>query len=168
MYRIIGADHREYGPVSAEQIRQWMKEGRVNGATLMQAEGVPGWRPVATFTEFGVPPPHPPTAHPPTAPAGTPTYVPATAGTNGNAIAGLILGILSLTCLCAGLPIGVVGIVFSWIALSQLNANPNQKGRGMAIAGLVLSIVGVLVWMGYGALTLLPHHTARYYRHWNF
>lgn len=166
MYRIIGADHREYGPVSAEQIRQWMKEGRVNGATLMQAEGIPGWRPLATFAEFGVPP-----QHPPITPVGTPAPVPAvtpTAPTNGNAITGLIFGILSVTCICGGLPIGAVGIIFSCIALSQLNANPGQKGRGMAIAGLVLSIVGVLVWLGYGALSVLPHHNVHYYRHWNF
>jgi hypothetical protein len=27
-YKIIGADLMEYGPVSAEQIRQWINEGR--------------------------------------------------------------------------------------------------------------------------------------------
>jgi len=38
-YKIIGADGLEYGPVSAEQIRQWMAEGRVNSKTKLQAEG---------------------------------------------------------------------------------------------------------------------------------
>lgn len=167
MYRIIGADHREYGPVSAEQIRQWMREGRVNGATLMQAEGVPGWRPLATFPEFGVPPQSAPTA-PTAAPGYVPAPGPAAAPTNGNAITGLIFGIISVTCVCAGLPVGAIGIVFSCIALSQINNNPGQKGKGMAIAGLVLSIIGVLIWLGYGALSFLPHHNVRYYRHWNF
>ena len=39
MYRVIGADGQQYGPVSAEQIRQWMVEGRVNAQTLVQAAG---------------------------------------------------------------------------------------------------------------------------------
>ena len=38
-YKIIGADLKEYGPVSAEQIRQWITEGRVNSETKLQAEG---------------------------------------------------------------------------------------------------------------------------------
>ena len=33
MYKIIGADQKEYGPVTAEQLRQWIAEGRVNGQT---------------------------------------------------------------------------------------------------------------------------------------
>src|SRR2546426_11491433 len=28
MYKIIGADQREYGPVSADQVRQWRSEER--------------------------------------------------------------------------------------------------------------------------------------------
>jgi hypothetical protein len=164
MYRIIGADQREYGPVSADQIRQWFKEGRANGATLVQAEGVPGWRPLATYPEFGVPPQTAPSVPPAYAP--TPTAS-ATGRTNGNAITGLVLGILSVTCVCVGLPVGAIGIIFSCMALSQLNNNPTQKGKGIAIAGLVLSIVGVLISLGYGAAALLPHHGMRY-RHFNF
>ncbi len=171
MYRIIGVDQREYGPVSADQIRQWIKEGRANGATLVQAEGVLGWRPLATFPEFSVPPqaaPVPPSVPPPYAPTPAPVRTTPTAPTNGNAITGLIFGILSVTCVCAGLPVGAIGIVFSCIALSQLGNNPSQKGKGMAIAGLVLSIVGVMISLGYGALALFPHHNAHFMRHWNF
>jgi hypothetical protein len=39
MYRIIGAAGRKYGPVSAEQMRQWIAEGRVNAHTMALAEG---------------------------------------------------------------------------------------------------------------------------------
>ena len=38
-YKIIGADQMEYGPVSAEQIRQWITERRVDSETKLQAEG---------------------------------------------------------------------------------------------------------------------------------
>jgi len=43
MYRILGSDGNEYGPVSAEQLRQWIAEKRVNGETRVQGDdGV--WR----------------------------------------------------------------------------------------------------------------------------
>ena len=67
MYKIIGADKKEYGPVTADQIRQWIAEGRVNGQTMVQAEGSAEWKALASFPEFvvlltppaapGVPPP---------------------------------------------------------------------------------------------------------------
>ena len=168
MYRIIGADQREYGPVSADQIRQWFKEGRANGSTLVQAEGVPGWKPLATYPEFSVPPPAAPVP-PSIPPSYAPTHAPVvTAPTNGNAITGLILGILSVTCVCAGLPVGAIGVIFSCIALSQLSHNPGQKGRGIAIAGLILSIVGVMISLGYGVFALFPHHGIRHYGRYNF
>jgi hypothetical protein len=52
MYKIIGADQKEYGPVSADEMRRWIAEGRVNGQTLIQAEGQADWRPLSTFAEF--------------------------------------------------------------------------------------------------------------------
>ncbi len=51
-YKIIGADLMEYGPVSAEQIRQWMAEGRVSSDTKLQAEGAREWTPLAEAPEF--------------------------------------------------------------------------------------------------------------------
>ena len=38
MYRIVGSDGNEYGPVSTEQLGQWIRERRVNGETRVQAE----------------------------------------------------------------------------------------------------------------------------------
>jgi uncharacterized membrane protein len=52
MYKIIGGDKNEYGPVSAEQIRQWIKEGRANNQTQTRAEGSDEWKPLAAFPEF--------------------------------------------------------------------------------------------------------------------
>lgn len=76
MYKIIGANQVEYGPVSAEQLRQWIAEGRVNAQTAAQAVGETTWKPLASFPEFAssfpgqsVPPagatPPPPTPPPP-------------------------------------------------------------------------------------------------------
>jgi hypothetical protein len=52
MYRIIGADQKEYGPVSADQVRQWIAEGRAGGASLVRPEGATDWQPLSAFPEF--------------------------------------------------------------------------------------------------------------------
>lgn len=52
MYKIIGANNAEYGPVSAEQLRQWITEGRVNAQTLAQAAGETTWKPISSYPEF--------------------------------------------------------------------------------------------------------------------
>jgi len=48
---MMGGDRREYGPVTEEQIRQWIAEGRANAETLVQAEGGL-WKKLGTFPEF--------------------------------------------------------------------------------------------------------------------
>ena len=62
MYKIVGVDGQQYGPVSAEEIRRWIADKRVNAQTLAQAEGSPEWKPLGSFSEFAselkaVPPP---------------------------------------------------------------------------------------------------------------
>jgi hypothetical protein len=51
-YKIIGADQMEYGPVSAEQIRLWVTERRVDSETKLQAEGGGEWKRVADVPEL--------------------------------------------------------------------------------------------------------------------
>ena len=52
MYKIIGADQKEYGPVTAEQLRQWLAEGRVSAQTQVLAEGATEWKALGTLPEF--------------------------------------------------------------------------------------------------------------------
>jgi TM2 domain-containing membrane protein YozV len=52
MYRIIGADGQSYGPVSAEQLKRWLAENRVNGLTQVLAEGATEWKPLGALPEF--------------------------------------------------------------------------------------------------------------------
>lgn len=63
MFTIIGADQKHYGPVSAEEIKEWIRDGRADGRTLALREGTTEWKPLSTFPEFapftsaqGVPP----------------------------------------------------------------------------------------------------------------
>lgn len=52
MYKIIGADQKEYGPVSGDQIRQWIRDGRVNAHTRARLETGGDWQPLSAFPEF--------------------------------------------------------------------------------------------------------------------
>ncbi len=52
MYKIIGADGKAYGPVSAEQVRQWVAAGRADGQTLAQTPGQTEWRRLSELPEF--------------------------------------------------------------------------------------------------------------------
>jgi hypothetical protein len=140
MYKIIGADGKEYGPIPAEQLRQWIAEGRVNAQTKVLPEGALEWKTIRDLPEFAASLPAP-------APMAPISLAPPTSGptTNGLAITGMILGILSMAtaCCCYGLPFNLGGIICSSIALSQIKNNPNQQGRGMAIAGLILSLLSI-------------------------
>jgi TM2 domain-containing membrane protein YozV len=52
MYKIIGADGKQYGPITPEQLRQWIAEGRAKGETLIQLEGQVEWKALNLFPEF--------------------------------------------------------------------------------------------------------------------
>ena len=129
MYKIIGADGREYGPATAEQLRQWIAEGRANAQTQTLAAGAPEWKPLGALPEFAghFAPPIPPIIGPPRPGTSTAGQLPKT---NSFATAGLIFGILSLTC-CCGCPFNILGLVFSLIGLLQINRHPElYEGRG--------------------------------------
>lgn len=51
MFKIIGGDQKEYGPVSFDQLVAWVKDNRANGQTLVQREGGP-WVPLGSLPEF--------------------------------------------------------------------------------------------------------------------
>ena len=51
-YTIIGGDKKEYGPVTGEEVRQWIAEGRLDAYSLARAENDTEWRPLSTFPEF--------------------------------------------------------------------------------------------------------------------
>ena len=70
MYKIVGADGNQYGPVSAEVVREWVAAGRANAQTMVQPEGALDWKPLGSFPEFADalaakgPPPSPATEPP--------------------------------------------------------------------------------------------------------
>jgi hypothetical protein len=64
--------------------------------------------------------------------------------TNNSSVISLTVGILSLFIPFIGLILGIIGIVFSRKAVKQINKT-NENGKGLATAGLICSIVGIII-----------------------
>ncbi len=76
--------------------------------------------------------------------------------TNSMAVAGFVLGILSLfswIC-CLGVLTSILAIVFSAVGLSKIKQT-GEQGRGLAIAGLVLGILGIVSYIIYLILAFI-------------
>ncbi len=71
--------------------------------------------------------------------------------TSGMATASLVCGIAGFF---LGPLLSVLAIIFSIIALPHFGNNPALKGKGMAIAGLVLGMIG-LAWIVFVIWTIL-------------
>ena len=151
MYKVIGVDGKEYGPVSAEQLREWIAAGRANGQSLVQADGAEGWKPLAQLPEFAalLPPPTPTAFTPPTVSPGmaAPNY--------------LLPAILTTLCCC--LPFGVPAIVYAAQVNSKLAAGDlvgatqaSAKARMWCWiafgAGVLSNVIVILIggWSGAG------------------
>jgi len=52
MYKIIGGDQKQYGPVSTDEVRAWIAEGRLSAQSLAWTEGAADWKPLGSFPEF--------------------------------------------------------------------------------------------------------------------
>jgi hypothetical protein len=55
-YKVLGADGKEYGPVSLTDLNTWLREGRITGETQVTRSDIDYWCPAAQFTELEVPP----------------------------------------------------------------------------------------------------------------
>jgi len=90
---------------------------------------------------YDQPPPPPPPGY---GAAPQPPYGGPPPGTSQKAVWSLVTGILSL--FCCGLVLGIVAIVLSRSAKAEI-ASTGKGGGGMAQAGLVTGIVGVIFFI---------------------
>ncbi len=136
MFKILGADGKEYGPVSADGLRQWIAERRANAQTKVQAEGAADWMALGGLPEFSealakVPPAMSPLG---TSPAPSPIV---TRKFSGLAVAGFIIALLSPCTAGIG---ALAGLPLSIVALAKVSRSRGAlKGKGLAIAGICLS-----------------------------
>ncbi len=126
MYKVIGADGQQYGPISANQLRQWVAEGRAVPQTLAQVEGSAEWKPLASFPEFHVTPP--------------PAAPPVTVVGSGRKIEGADKKIAA----------GICGILIGGLGIHKFILG--YSGEGVLM--LVISIVGGILTCGVASTAM--------------
>ena len=103
--------------------------------------------PYPAYGQYSEQPPYPaqPPGQPPYGPYGQPGFYPyqdpygvVAHSTNGLAIASMVLGIVWIYWIGS-----ILAVIFGHIALSQAKKDPTLRGKGMAVAGLVLGYVGI-------------------------
>ena len=146
MYRIIGGDGQSYGPISAEQLRQWIAEGRANAQTRVQAEGQAGWVALGELAEFAGAVPSQPA--PPLVAAAAPRVTEPVPNY-------LVHSILVTICCC--IPLGIPAIVFAAQVNSRLAAGnlagareSSRKARLWCWVAFGVGVVVGLVQLLYG------------------
>lgn len=131
MYKIIGGDQKEYGPISADELRGWIQQNRADARTRVQVEGRAEWQTLGELPEFAA-----------LLAAQSPAMNVAPK-TSGLAITSLVLGVLgAVSC---GLT-ALVGLVLGIVALVKINKSQGRlSGGGLAIAGIAVSGILLLV-----------------------
>jgi hypothetical protein len=167
-YKIVGGDRQEYGPVSGEEVRQWISEGRANGETLGQPEGGM-WKKLSLFPEFADLLGQPPLAVPPGVPP--PGLPPGVGGSGvggpdpkgmvmGPAVALLAVAAMDLVMTVFGLVMGATG--FGGPMTFPGGAPPELEEWMEYLtgpAGMALNLIGILVnaliiWAGVRMMSL--------------
>jgi len=159
MYKIIGANQTEYGPITADQLRAWIAEGRVNAQTPVQAQGDTTWKPLSQFPEFASALP----ATPPPAPLG------ATIGDGGRAAAlSQVNGpaISLIVAVSIGIALAVLGILMQLLGIGMASMSNFEGGQNAEAArmiqmfsgglGIIIRVIGILVgiFIIYGGLKM--------------
>jgi TM2 domain-containing membrane protein YozV len=98
MYRIIGKDGQQYGPVTAEQLRGWIAENRANAQSQVQTEGSQEWKPLGSLSEFAADLKPPPVSAAPPSPIAPPpsTSNPRASNKIAAGVCGILLGSLGV------------------------------------------------------------------------
>jgi hypothetical protein len=143
MYTILGADGKEYGPVSADDIRQWMAQGRANSETKVRVEGTTEWKRIADLHEFDV------SRGRPAGPAVSATGMRA----NVDAVAAPAIGLIATAAL--GLVLQLLGLLVPAGIGGEQQGLPTfltgSFGFGSPVSILTLGATGVIL---YGALKM--------------
>ena len=166
-YTIIGGDQKEYGSVTADDLRKWITDGRLNAQSLAKEENDTEWRSLSAFPEFAdvlaassAPPP--------------PFSSPVAAASDGRDAAlqlvkGPVIGlkvtaIVGLVLVAAGLVMNILTLSGFHIGPQQINDPQMQKlfstlGGGLGIVqGIIGGVVGVIVLIGAAKMQKLESY----------
>jgi len=167
-YTIIGGDQKEYGSVTAEDIRRWIADGRLNGQSRLRQENDTEWRTLSTFPEFAEAlagqasaPPPPLTA----AAAGMDAGRDAALRMVKGPVIGLkVTAIVGLVLVVLGLMLNVLTLSGIHIGMQQINDPQMQKllssvGGGLGIIqNFIGAAVGIIVLIGASKMQKLQSY----------
>lgn len=132
MYKIIGANQAEYGPVTADQLRAWIVEGRADANTKARHEDSTEWKPLREFPEFAAsfaaPPPPPPPQ-----PGGYPTGIPIMPNYDGRAYAQSHVNAPAIALMVVGginMGLALLGLLFDILGVSLSSFGNLNMGQG--------------------------------------
>ena len=120
MYIVIGGDGKEYGPKASVEVRDWIREGRLNALSQIKEQGDDEWKVLGSLQEFAADFPGGSLAMPQTGVTPPPQIQqPYNAGYNQPYAQGaasnipnyLVQSILVTLCCC--LPFGIPAIVYA-------------------------------------------------------
>lgn len=133
MYKIVGADGKEYGPITTEQLKQWIAEGRANAQTRVLPDGATEWKTVAEVPELAT--------APTIARLPQPTYQPgivsATNQVNGPAIGLIVTAIL-------GFLASIVGTLWNLLAVGVGFHQPGMNAEMERLVSMFSGTMGVI------------------------
>jgi uncharacterized RDD family membrane protein YckC len=150
MFTIIGGDGREYGPVSADQVRSWIAAGRANLDTKAKAVGADEWRRLGDYAEFMPGEPLPPEIGAPAPAESTPAAAPLAERSTRLAANFIDNAIAAVACIPGGILIGAAALQ---ALLSGRAPSPDEISVPQLLLGfglLALACVGlaiVQIWM---------------------
>ncbi len=133
---------QQIGPVSQMELMALLRTGQVKTDDLVWTDGMADWIPAHVMVELWD-----------RTPTGAIPLERAEPRASGLAITSMVCGILGLCCCVTAIP----AVVCGHIALSQINREPAlYRGRGMALAGLVLGYISIalnIIGLIYSLLT---------------
>jgi len=152
MYKIIGADGKEYGPITLEQLKQWIAEGRLNLQSKVLPEGTLEWKTVAEVPELAVAVP------PPASPVAGYAAIPGAANAVDQ-VSGPAIGLIVVACL--SLAVALLNLILN-LTMTSLFPMPADgpspeimkfaQGIGGIIgAGVAFAIYGTML---FGAIKM--------------
>jgi hypothetical protein len=151
-YTMLGADGKQYGPVTIEKFRTWIGEGRVGGDTQVWRSDQPAWASAATLPELGLataaPAPLPSSPPAPFAPAANDPAL-AQRMKSGAGWFYWIAGFSVVNTICV-LTNQTWGFALGLAATAYLDREASATGTGAALVPIILNVLVVTMVVLFG------------------
>jgi hypothetical protein len=162
-YTILASNGQEYGPVHAEDIKQWIADGRVEKKTPVLVEGTRDWVFLESVPElaalFAQAAPPVLSAAKPKSGGGLNVIIPYK---NVRALTAYYLGVFSVIPIL-GMPLGLAAFTLGVLGLRFRRQNPEAGGAvhawiGILVGGFFGLVYLALIILGLFAIIGRPHH----------